>query len=132
MARQAWYIIPLSNIGGITMRYLILALLLVSCATQPMGGLTRPGLTTNPKTYLQTVGLDRYTKQDVVNIIGPPHRQATVDGLEYWTYQLSESGARARYTYIFDDAVLVDVRYNQDLGSYGYDGLTAKGIQSKQ
>jgi len=115
------------------MRFLsvLMMLALTACATQPVGGLTRPGLMTNPETYLETVGLDTHTKADVLNTIGPPHRQASAEGQDYWTYQLSDDGARARYTYIFAGDALVDVRYNQDLGSFGYDGMTARDQQAK-
>lgn len=116
------------------MRYisLLAVMALTACATQSMGDLTRPGLMTNPEKYLQTVGLETHTKTDVLNVIGPPHRQASAEGRDYWTYQLSNEGARARYTYIFEGDTLVDVRYNQDMGSFGYDGMTASEQQAKR
>jgi len=110
---------------------LLVIVVLTACATQQMGGLSRPTLMTNPERYLETVGLNTYTRSDVVNVIGPPHRQTSVEGRDYWTYQLSDQGARARYTYVFEGDILVDVRYNQDMGSFGYDGMTARKQQAK-
>jgi hypothetical protein len=115
------------------MRYISLfaIIALTACATQSVGGLTRPTLITNPESYLATVGLNTHKKADAVNVVGPPHRQASAEGRDYWTYRLSDQGARARYTYIFEGDMLVDVRYNQDLGSFGYDGMTARKLQAR-
>lgn len=110
---------------------IVIALTFAGCATQAVGGLSRPGLLTNPESYLETVGLDSHTKADVLNVVGTPTSSASAEGRDYWTYQLADDGARARYTYIFSGDTLVDVRYNQDKGSYGYDGMTAKRKQGR-
>lgn len=104
--------------------------MLVACVAQRPGGLIRPTYATNPTGYLETVGLNRYSKEDVRTRIGDPDRTMHYDGLTYWTYVVGVPPENRRYTYIFGNGMLVNVRFARDSRiDRGYDGLTAKEVQ---
>ena len=105
-----------------------LILVLVGCASQSKGGLGKPSIFSSPVTYMETVGLGMYTRDDVMNVMGNPHTVSNLHGNEYWGYFLGQDYGERTYTYIFDGDLLVDVRYN-DNGPYN--GMTAKQRQGK-
>lgn len=102
-------------------------LLLAGCAGQPPGGLVKPSYMTDPAAYLETVGLDKYTKKEVRARLGKPDRTMHYDGQTYWTYVVGYAPENRRYTYIFKKKMLVNVRFKRDSTiERGYDGLTAR------
>lgn len=114
------------------MRLLLIAAvsLAAGCAGQKMGGLSQPGTFTSPPKYLETVGLETHTKDDVLRVLGPPDSQTEHDDRDMWTYLLSGDGARHRYTYIFKGDSLYNVQYNESGLSGPYSGYTAREAQS--
>lgn len=105
------------------------AVLLVACATFDPGHLVKPTLTTHPGNYLETVGLDRHSQSDVLSRFGPPDQTTEAADMEFWSYRLSDGGARRTFVYVFDGDVLHDVRY-QESGLPGpYDGMSARDVQ---
>jgi outer membrane protein assembly factor BamE (lipoprotein component of BamABCDE complex) len=107
--------------------FLAIALLL-GCATQQSGGLGKPSVFSSPVIYMETVGLDIYTREDVLRVLGNPHNVAILGGREYWAYVMGEGYGERTYTYIFRGKRFVDVRYN-DNGPYN--GITARKSQIK-
>lgn len=111
---------------------ILAALLLVGCAAgHEKGGLSEPGLMTDPRSYLATVGLETHTRDDVLRVLGPPDKTIDSGGRTMWTYFLSEDGARRRYVYIFDGDQLYNVQYEESGLTGPLDGLTAREVQSE-
>ena len=117
------------------MRYLLIvslalvaALELTGCAAQSAGGLGKPNIFSSPVTYMQTVGLDIYTREEVLSVLGNPHNVTIVGDKEYWAYMMGESYGERTYTYIFKDKYLINVRYN-DNGPYN--GISARQARIK-
>ena len=105
---------------------LLIGLALSGCAAQQSGGLGKPTIFSSPVSYVETVGLNIYTRQDVMRVLGNPHNVANIGGKEYWSYHLGEGYGDRTYTYIFKGPYFVDVRYN-DNGPYN--GITASNYQ---
>lgn len=108
---------------------LFVATLLSGCASQQAGGLGKPTIYTSPPKYLETVGLNEFTKDEVLAEVGVPDKKQTLRGQDHWSYELGESAGERTYTYIFEDDELVNVRYN-DQGPYN--GTTAREAQAEQ
>ena len=105
------------------------AALLVACATFEPGHLVKPTLTTHPGNYLETVGVEQHSKSDVMSRFGPPSQTIESEGMEHWSYRLSEGGARRTFIYVFDGDVLHDVRYQESGLTGPYDGMSARDVQ---
>ena len=62
--------------------------LVCGCGTpHKKGGLGKPTIYTSVKSYLDTVGLDRYDKQDVLERLGVPDGKASEGGRELWSHR---------------------------------------------
>ncbi len=82
-------------------------------------------LLTNPKTYLAEYPIGE-PQQGVFDRMGAPDNQTSVDGREVWSYTMGEGYGLRRWSFVFEDGKVYDVRYN-DQGPYN--GLTARGLQ---
>ena len=106
----------------------VLIFFLMGCASQSQGGLGKPSIFSSPVSYMETIGLGVYTREDVMRVLGNPHNVTDMGDKEYWGYFMGQDYGERTYTYIFQGDLLVNVRYN-DNGPYN--GLTARKSQNK-
>lgn len=104
----------------------VIFLLLISCAA-PAGGL-RPTPGTLVGSYLKNFPLDTVTEAEMIAKVGPPENTLEIEGNKAFIYRLGNGFGKRSYTYIFNNGVVADVRYN-DNGPYN--GITAREEQGR-
>jgi hypothetical protein len=86
-----------------------------------------PTIWSTPNGYLGNVPLG-ITQEKAFDALGAPDAQQNLMGKEMWTYEVGEGYGLKKFTFIFKDGKLEDVKYT-DQGPYS--GLTASEVQSK-
>ncbi len=103
---------------------LSITLLTPACA----GDLSRPTIWSSPSGYLEGVRLG-ITQEKAMDSLGVPDEQMQFSGKDLWVYIVGEGWGLRKFTYVFVDGILDDVKYN-DQGPYN--GITAKQVQTEK
>jgi len=93
-------------------------------------GVSRPGLSTNPRGYLRNFPLGKVPADEVIQYVGTPDKSYTLAGRDYIAYDIEpkQGNGKIEYTYIVKDGVVVDVTY---LNSGNFFGVTQRESASE-
>lgn len=93
----------------------------VSCAPQSPNGVSRPSISTNPRSYLRSFPLGKISEDEIMNYVGAPTRTAESGGKRYLTYDVatSHNSGVLEYTYVVQGGVVQDVTYTNAGNFFG-------------
>lgn len=96
-------------------------LLIPSCAPQSANGVSRPSISTNPRSYLRSFPLRVTTENEVLSYVGAPTRTHEGGGNRYLTYDIatSHSPGVLEYTYVVQRGHVEDVTYTNAGNFFG-------------
>jgi len=106
--------------------------LAISCAPQSSNGVSRPSISTNPRSYLRSFPLSKISEDEIIQYVGAPTRTLEAGGKRYLTYDVatSHNPGVLEYTYIVQNGLVQDVTYTNAGNFFG--AIQKESAQSLQ
>lgn len=97
------------------------ALLTASCAPQSAHGVSRPSISSNPRSYLRSFPLGKITEGEILQFVGSPTRTHESGNQRFLTYDVAtkHNPGVLQYTYVIQGGVVQDVTYTNAGNFFG-------------
>jgi hypothetical protein len=98
-----------------------ISLFVSACAPQSPNGVSRPSISSNPRTYLRSFPLGKISEDELLQYVGAPTRSHESGSKRFLTYDVAtkHNPGVLEYTYVVQGGVVQDVTYTNAGNFFG-------------